>query len=404
MEKGKLTKMLKKVALAIATTGISLFALTGCGQTTVDLNQYITIETNGYDSIGTASVSFDYEAFNEDYSGKIKLKTNSKEKEAQQLLELLSDGNSAQLLLSFCVQNQLSQYNNLRNGDTITLEWDCEDEAAAEYFNCKLEYSSIEYTVSNLEEVGRFNPFDYIEVEYSGIAPNGRIEVNADNNQAEMQWIKFSSDADGGLSNGDVVTVKVEISGSAENFVQQFGTVLEQTESSFTVEGLPAYVATASEIPADVLEKMKSQAEDVIWSETSRWNADDVNSTMEDVKCIGNIFLSKKESAGSGNANTVYLVYKILVHSDFTEPVDTEYYYVVGFSDLLLSDGECIVDITSYERSNETFAVKGTVKDDHNREWVRAQELKGMETMNEIEAKYITANRENYNVENNLAE
>lgn len=407
MEKGKLAKMLRKMALAIAATGISLLALTGCGQTTVDLNKYITIETSGYDSIGTASVSFDYDAFNEDYSGKIKLKTSSKEKEAQQLLELLTDGNTTQLLISFCVETQLSQYNNLSNGDTITLEWDCEDEAAAEYFNCKLEYSSIEYTVSNLEEVGSFNPFDYVEVGFSGISPNGQIEVNADSSQAEMQWITFSSDADGGLGNGDVVTVTANLYGSAESFVQQFGAVLEQTESSFTVEGLPSYVATASEIPVDTLEKMKSQAEDVIWAETGRWNWNEL-STMEDVTYIGNIFLMKKTSNHYGSENVVYLVYKILVHTDFTEPVDTEYYYVVGFYDLLLKDGECIVDIMSYVNSgntlNEEFYIKGTIKDGAGRDWVRSSEFKGLATMSEVETTYITGNREYYAVENNLTE
>ncbi|MDE6128158.1 MAG: hypothetical protein K2G16_03075, partial [Lachnospiraceae bacterium] len=83
--------------ILLGMIALAMFALTGCGKTTVNLNKYITIECAGYDSLGTASFSFDYEAFEKDYSGKIKL--SSKDSNEMKLLGLLSGGSSAELLL-----------------------------------------------------------------------------------------------------------------------------------------------------------------------------------------------------------------------------------------------------------------------------------------------------------------
>lgn len=98
---------------------VAMFVLTGCGKTTVNLNQYITIVCGGYDSLGTASFTFDYEAFEKDYSGKIKL--NSKNNDEMKLLSLLSEGSSAELLLDMCVSQSLDRTGNLSNGDTVTI-------------------------------------------------------------------------------------------------------------------------------------------------------------------------------------------------------------------------------------------------------------------------------------------
>lgn len=216
---------------------VAMFALTGCGKTTVNLNQYITIVCEGYDSLGTASFIFDYEAFEKDYSGKIKL--NSKNNDEMKMLSLLSGDSSEELLLDMCVSQSLDRTGNLSNGDTITLTWDCEDEMAGEYFNCKLNYSDITYTVSGLTEAEKFNPFDYVEVSFAGTEPYIGVTITPDYDRQEMQYIKFTADKENYLHNGDTITITASISGSVDTFVENYGVVISETERTYTVANMP---------------------------------------------------------------------------------------------------------------------------------------------------------------------
>ena len=150
--------------------GIVVFALSGCGSTTIDLNKYITIEAEGYDSMGTLRCTFDYEAFEKDYDGKIKANVKSSDGgTAAEIAMVLGFGEEVvDVFLDYCVYYQLDKRSDLSNGDVVTLTWDCEDEDAKKYFNVQLKYTDIQYTVKELTEVGTFDPFEYVSVEFSG--------------------------------------------------------------------------------------------------------------------------------------------------------------------------------------------------------------------------------------------
>ena len=54
------------VILAAALAMGTMTALTGCGSTEVDLNQYVSLECEGYDSAGTATYTIDWEGLVDD--------------------------------------------------------------------------------------------------------------------------------------------------------------------------------------------------------------------------------------------------------------------------------------------------------------------------------------------------
>ncbi|MDE5679927.1 MAG: hypothetical protein K2I01_05785 [Lachnospiraceae bacterium] len=351
--------------ILLGMIALAMFALTGCGKTTVNLNKYITIECAGYDSLGTASFSFDYEAFEKDYSGKIKL--SSKDSNEMKLLGLLSGGSSAELLLDVCVSQNLDQARNLSNGDTITLTWNCEDEMASEYFNCKLDYSDIEYKVTGLTEVGKFNPFDYVEVSFSETEPYIIATITQNYDQPEMQYIRFTADKEHNLCNGDIVTVTASISGSVDTFVENYGVVISETERTYTVEGLPHYATGVAEIPSDVMDAMSAKGEEVFRAYVANsWNKPE---NLISVTYIGNYFLTAKpleyvtRSKSFWTENYVYLVYKITATNPDPEEV-VEYYYYVYYGDIEIQpDGSCSVDVNTCTApdtgwfSTETFKV-----------------------------------------------
>ncbi len=357
-EEARVVKKTKGIIMFLVTAA-AMFALTGCGSTTVDLNKYITIECSGYDSVGTASYVFDYDAFNEDYSGKIKINSDNGDEVAS--LGLLSGETPSELLLDICVSQSLSQTGNLSNGDVITLQWNCEDDMVSEYFNCELSYSDIEYTVSGLEEVATFNPFDYVEVSFSGTSPNGSVTVTPNYNQSEIQYINFTTDKYSGLKNGDTVVVTASISGSIDTFVEKYGSVLGQTEKTYTVDSLPYYVTDIADIPQDMMDKMDKQAQDVFRAYVA--NVWDKPENLNSISLIGNYFLTAKPGMSVGTNNYVYMVYKITATNP--DPVqDVEFYYYVCFNNVMkLGDGTCSVDLSSYTKpdsgwfATEVFSV-----------------------------------------------
>ena len=125
-------KTLKRLILG-GLIGTCMFVLTGCGTTTVNLNKYVTIESSGYDSMGTAMSTFDYDAFEDDFSGKIKLSKNAKSNELA--MEFFEGDDPSELLIDMCVSRKLDKYSDLSNGDIVTLEWDCDEEVAK---NCTI--------------------------------------------------------------------------------------------------------------------------------------------------------------------------------------------------------------------------------------------------------------------------
>lgn len=68
-------------------------------------------------------------------------------------------------MLDYCVYCEWDKDSELSNGDIITYSWDCLDEEAMEYFNVRLSYSDIQFTVSDLLIAKEINPFENIIIE-----------------------------------------------------------------------------------------------------------------------------------------------------------------------------------------------------------------------------------------------
>lgn len=343
--------------LLLVTTAFMMLTLAGCGKTTVKLDKYVTINAQGYDSMGTASYAFDYDAFKTDYAGKIKVVKDSEELRG---LELLTGASPEELFLSCCVKPKLDKNSELSNGDVVTLTWNCDDIGAEEYFNVKLECSDIAYTVNGLEEVSVFNPFDYLTVSFSGIAPNGTVSITPDYNQPEMQYIQFSTDKNSGITIGDKITVSASAFGITESFVEMFGSVLSETEKVYTCDSLAYYVGDVEDIPDDMMNKMKAQAEDAFRAHVAqKWeNPEDLNS----ISYAGNYFLTLKDGMYGVANNYLYLIYEIEATNPKPEQTIDYYYYVCFSNIIILEDGTCSVDLSNYTAPVASWGGKESFK------------------------------------------
>lgn len=333
-----------KGMLVIVITVFIMITLNGCGEktTTVKLNKYIKINSHGFDTMGTVVYEFDYDAFIKDYSGKIKVTKNNKELSDKNL----TDEAVVEVFLNTCINHKFDKIYELSNGDIVNFEWVCADDIAKKNFGVRLEYKDIKYTVTDLEEISLFDPFEHVDVSFSGISPDGTIKITSDKNSEEMQYIYLVADKYDNIENGDKIILNASLEIDENEFVEKFGCKIEKTEKEYMCDSLAHYVEEVDEISEDIMNKMISQGEDDFRAYVaSKWEKPE---NLISVSLEGNYFLTAKNVVYGEPNNMLYLVYKIQAKNPDPEQI-VDFYYYVRFNDIvMLDDGECSVDLSNY--------------------------------------------------------
>lgn len=122
----------KKRMAPAALAAVLALALAGCGAkpVTVDPAPYLSVEFSGMSGEGTASWNFDSEGF------------------AAACGEDVKDAAG----LAACVDGSLDKAEGLSNGDTVTFQWNCDDETAQQEHNAVLAPENAAFTVEGLDE------------------------------------------------------------------------------------------------------------------------------------------------------------------------------------------------------------------------------------------------------------
>ncbi|MCD8109581.1 MAG: hypothetical protein LUE14_05720 [Clostridiales bacterium] len=325
----------KTIATMVLLGGCVAAALcfTGCGTTKIDLNDYVTVEFEGYDEYGTAKVTFDVEALDEDYSKKVKLTSLAEEWGDTSIGELIGD----MTIVSVYPNDDLS------NGDEVEVTWDVLSSFSG-YVDGDIEVSHEDktYTVSGLEEVGEADVFENVEVTFSGTAPDAEATVNV---SGDLSASYFTVNPSSDLNIGDTVTVSVSES-SVPNIIAATGTKPTEMSKEYEVTDVAYYVSSLDDIPEEALEKMQSQAEDDRAAAVVDWED---GSTFISMDLLGYYFLTPKEgySGWDYNHNIIYLVYQINLNQMST---DMSYYWDIKYTDgIVLEDGTFSIDYSDYD-------------------------------------------------------
>lgn len=304
---------------------------------TINLNDFVTIEVEGYDGYGTAMISIDWDAMKAKYGDKVKFTKEAKEEMGA--LGGFLDGVSAFDGLRGSIYVSLDTDEDLSNGDEIHYTWDIDDELF-KYVSCKLKYTEGTYTVEGLEEAQTFDPFADLTVTFEGISTNG--ELNMEYAGEELNPYDFSCDTAYGLANGDTVTITLD-DYLVEYCLLELGKIPSAMEKTYTVEGLSEYVTDFSAIPQEFLDSMKKEAEDAIYAYTAQEYGSDY--TLGELT-YGGYVLSAVSSATDfyGTLNDLCLIYTGTVSGKEEELPATTVYYPVEFTDILSTNGEMSFD------------------------------------------------------------
>ena len=247
----------------------------------------------------------------------------------------------------------LDKNSELSNGDTVTVSFEFDNEAAAKF---KIEYvgEPTEYTVEGLKEVKKIDPFDGIRVDFTGTSPNISAEVVKTKTDDVYSNIYFDLSKSYGIKVGDTVTVTV--SNNPEYFVEDYGYAFTATSKDYTCSDVDKYIDKAADISDDTMSTMKKQTEDVI---NSYFAGENKYIGVSDLKFEGTYFLYAKDENGwnwDGN-NQIYIIYSGKVKSveDKKAFDETTVYFPVRFKDIMqYADGTQNVDLNNTSISGET--------------------------------------------------
>ena len=397
---------MKKIGMLVAALAVVLIVLVFVftRKTTVDLNKYIAVEFTGYDTVGKASYEFDLDAFEDDYKEKMKYTKDGKDDlEEEVTYTKVKNSQICEIFSKYFVRGNLDVTTGLTNGDVVVFEWDLDEEYIAEFFDVKVKYSPIEFTVEGLEKATALNPFDNIQVAFTGISPNGQVQIEKTSTDGAMGSVYFEATPTSGLKNGDKVTVKVSGAGDNDYYANNYGVVLSELEKEYTVEGLNSYAQSASEISEDMMNKMKKQAEDSFYAMTTDW-VDDVSVSSMDY--IGNYFLKPKFADSYSYNNCIYMVYKVstLFENEYHSEKLSFYYYVKFENIMITADGTVSVDLSNYSAPSTWNGFRHEYR--WGNSWRDEQTLSypGYEDLDTMFNKLVTSQISDYDYENNVTD
>ena len=366
-------------------------------KTKVNLDKYISVDFTGYDGYGKADVHFDSEAFLKDYRKKIKLK-----KKGDLLTSAVMEGYTPEAFLNDYYLSGNWKLDGVdgkyKNGDKVHLSWKIDKDKIEETFRVKIKDAGKEFEVKGLDKVEKFDAFENLSIEYSGTAPNGMADLEGKGIMDGSKGLYFSADKMDGLSNGDEITVKIEPENALEAFIQKTGKAPKETEKQFKVEGLPAYIDSASAINEENLNNIKSEMEDNIKSSVAK-EGDSVQLISTEYQ--GYYFL-KAKNKNYGIQNVFYPVYKVTVRITLPSKgfvQDYSYYVSASLQNIMdEGNGKVTIDTTDMDTVYHTFEI-----DTDPGNWLSNRfYLDGFESLDSLRKEVVTKQLSNFKVEEKI--
>lgn len=383
-------------AILVSFTAVCMFAgLTSCGKETVDVTADAGISVSGYDGHGTAVVE----------KGDWLSKTEKTYGQGMSFMDLATLEDS----LYGAVEYSISPSENLSNGDEVTLTIDV-DNSALENYDFKLKGGEKKITVKGLDEVEEFDPFENVTVNFSGMSPNGTVSVDTSSAKSGIN-LTYTFDKTTGLKNGDEVTLSVSAPNDTnlDEYCENNGKSIKETEKTYTVEGLASYAQTIEDIPEDMKSKMLAQAEDAIKAKCI-WDEQGTTGVLKSLEYLGDYYLTGKEGFDASPYNKIYCVYRgdvefnaLKRHGDGkTKETGTASFYTYYYYDniVIMPDGTCSVDLSDGELASYSYET------DYGYEFWGATfyKLHGKENLDSVFSDCVTPQIDKYNYENTVKE
>ena len=396
-EKKPVNKKLLGVVIAVAAVIVLAVIIISAMPKKIEVNDYVVVEFEGYDTIGEAfcGISGEYDEAIYDALGVDLDNANSFAQEVEYY--------DAYAAIRGAITCELSETEGLSNGDEIVLTIEVDNETAKKY-GVKLVAKEQTIVVEGLEKVEVVDIFEGTELVVDGVAPRATVYVENNSNNSYQNYTYYECVDTEYVENGDKVVVRASLHGRSDpaTWVEAYGVAPETVEKTFVVEGVPEYVSALSQISDEDLGKMHSQAEDVYKAYMAQSWGD--GETLTSFEYLGNYLLTSKEEWGYDN--TLYLIYRVGIHNIYSNDGDTydkinEVYWFISFENMLLeADGTFTVDLTDYATPGNRVMIESGI---NNGWWsTKCWYYDGYQTLDELYKNVVTSRLDNYNHEDNV--
>ena len=332
-------------AAALVTVIIVMLLFIAFHKPSINVEDYVTVDYSGSNHYATAEVELDREGLVNDAINNGLIKAD----EYHRLLDLTK-------YISMTVTNT----EGLSNGDEVDVEIQY-DKKQFKNFGIRLKGKNKKVKIENLSDVIEIDAFDKIEVTFEGTSPH--VSANVELKDDELKYY-VSPEIEGDsyeIKLGD--KIKVVLNVDENELLEEKGMHVTALSKEYVCENVDAYVDSASQIPENIMESMRSNADDYFRSNAaSNW---DPSVSIKSYEPVGNYFLKRKDGDDwSYQQNQIYLIFKATVKKEGEKKFS--YYHYVKYTDIImLKDGTCSVDISSFDApSGSWFSDEGFEKYD----------------------------------------
>lgn len=395
-------KMGKKIWSAVGSIIlVCILMLTGCSnKRTLDFKEITNIQFSGLNGKGTVSISENGKIYEDaDFLEQL-YPDNSSKKAKEKLTDLLND-----------VKYTFSKETELSNGDEITVK--------LEYDNDKIKKDEITVknkeftvTVSGLAEGTAIDPFEGLQVTYSGLSGKGYAVFDSSNcNEFVQEYVTFGYTKEN-LSNGDIVTVSANYSNeiAEEQFIiienetkeftvtavyneydaEEYGFIVKTDSKKYTVKNQPEYVTSLDGLD---LKGLQAELDDKLTVMTAANKGDtyfagvwtykfqSISSNVLKSKYLVSLktnFEDKYDNSYSYNYNRYIQIYEYVVNKDDGE--QKKVYVAVYVNNIQKnSDGTLSWDIELGAKGDENYDTLVNTFATSEKEFYNVSEIKDKE-------------------------
>lgn len=323
----------------------------------IPLDDFISLELSGYNTVGEAQIAFDYNSYLNQYGEEIRFKSEAAKERFQRDYPENADVVPAAGWLML-VKVGLSQYEGLSNGDTVTLKSNSADSAVKTYFNYVPVYNDAEYVVAGLKEPEEIDILNDLNVTFEGYSPAIAVaDAKLPPRWSTLENLCLEVSKTENLMEGEIIEISLAtVDGTdLEKYLATCGYVPAEITRTFEVSGDGHYITSVNEIPEDIMTQMQERSEDVYTTYLSTKNGSNYSWThdVNYMNYLGSLLLSDKDGADNDTQNTLYLVYEASTYitakpspgSRTKYKNNAIWYFVTKYDNATLtSDGICNID------------------------------------------------------------
>lgn len=348
----KKKKVMIGAALAVVLLAVVVIVYVMSQPTVIDLEDCVTVSYSGYNTVGEAAVSWD--------DNKLDMLLTKALDTDSSFLSSLAEYLVCRNAISFTVDKD----KGLSNGDEVLVTFLYDNEAVKD---CKVKFTgkTAKFLVEGLPDFQEIDPFDDLEVSFSGISSSGRVEMSYTGNVEHLGAYGFFATPLYDLKNGD--SVKISIGDYIVDNLTRSGYTVTKTSKEYLVEGLDEYVSAYQDIPQEFVEELKRDAQKAIRDYADETYEEEC--ALGPLTYAGYVFTETEDSDGTiftPDANDLYLIYQGTISHSSGIFDDTVIYFPVAFRNIITGktgpyyeEGSDIEGTTFVGDSPWTYGTKG---------------------------------------------